>query len=116
MMRKELVTNCDRFKNLKHSSVLPNAFTEHGAIMAAAVLNSPQAILASIYVVRAFVHLRSMVSAHREIMERLDKLESNIETHDGAIRSLFDAMKRLMVPPEKGDGEIGFIKSGTYID
>jgi hypothetical protein len=107
--KDELVTNCDRFKKLKHSSVLPSAFTEHGAIMAATVLSSPRAILASIYVVRAFVHLRTMVTAHQEIMKRLDKLESGIEIHDSAIRSLFEAMKRLMAEPKKGNRKIGFI-------
>jgi len=107
--RGELVTICDRFKNLKHSSVLPNAFTEHGAIMAATVLSSPRAILASIYVVRAFVHLRTMVSAHREVLARLDKLEDAIATHDKAIQSLFSAIRALMKEPQKEGKKIGFI-------
>jgi len=108
----ELVTNCDRFKNLKHSSVLPNAFTEHGAIMAATVLSSQRAILASIYVVRAFVHLRSMAVAHRVVIARLEKIESTIETHDQSIRSLFDAIRRLMQPNVQPKRKIGFDLSG----
>jgi len=104
----ELVTICDRFKNLKHSSVLPNAFTEHGAIMAATVLHSQRAILASIYVVRAFVHLRSMISTHNEVLARLDKLESAIATQDKAIQSLFSAIRALMTEPTKERKKIGF--------
>ncbi len=53
--KTELVTNCDRFARLKHSTVFPLAFTEHGAIMAASVLNSPRAIEASVYVIRALM-------------------------------------------------------------
>jgi hypothetical protein len=52
----ELVTNCDRFKTLKHSSVSPWAFTEHGALMVANVLNSPKAIKMSVALVETFVH------------------------------------------------------------
>ncbi|MBW2261979.1 MAG: ORF6N domain-containing protein, partial [Deltaproteobacteria bacterium] len=55
--KNELVANCDRFDNIKHSNTLPLAFTEHGAIMAASVLNSQAAIETSIFVVRAFVRL-----------------------------------------------------------
>ena len=104
----ELVTNCDRFENLKHSTALPHAFTEHGSIMAATVLNSPRAILVSIYVVRAFVHLRSMVATHRDVINKLNELERKNEIHDKAIRSLFDAIRKLMSPPERKLRRIGF--------
>jgi hypothetical protein len=63
----ELVTNCDRFDRLKHSTAFPVVFTEHGAIMAASVLNSPRAIEASVYVVRAFVKMREAMSSDREL-------------------------------------------------
>ena len=55
--KKELVTKCDRFERMKHSTVFPLAFTEHGAIMAASVLNSKRAVETSVYVVRAFVRM-----------------------------------------------------------
>jgi len=72
--RNELVTNCDRFKTLKHSTSNPYAFTEHGAIMPAAILNSPQADKMSVFVVRAFVKLRELVLSQLEIVKRLDDL------------------------------------------
>ena len=66
--KTELVTNCDRFDRLKHSTVFPLVFTEHGAIMAASVLNSPRAIEASVYVVRAFVKMREVLASHKELL------------------------------------------------
>jgi hypothetical protein len=65
--RAEVVTICDHLAGLKFSSVLPWAFTEHGAIMAAAVLNSPRAVEMSVFVVRAFVHLRDFARTHAEL-------------------------------------------------
>jgi len=87
---------------------LPYALTEHGVIMAATVLNSPQAIQASVYIVRAFVKLRKMIATHRELAHKLDELERNVATHDKAICSLFDAMRKLMSYPEKPRRKIGF--------
>jgi hypothetical protein len=63
--KTELVTNWHRFNSLKYSTVLPFAFTEYGALMLASVLNSPRAIEAGIFVVRAFVHLKEMLLTHR---------------------------------------------------
>jgi hypothetical protein len=79
----------------------PYAFTEYGAVMAANVLKSKRAIQASIYVVRAFVKLRQFVASHRELAHKLDELERNVATHDKAICSLFDAMRKLMSYPEQ---------------
>ncbi len=104
----ELVTNCDRFKNMKHSKVLPRVFTEHGAIMVASVLNSPRAVAASIYVVRAFVRLRELLAAHQELARKLDDLERKIQTHDKAIQSIFAAIRLLMTPSETLRRKIGF--------
>lgn len=87
---------------------LPYALTEHGVIMAATVLNSSQAIQASVYIVRAFVKLRKVIATHRELAHKLDELERNVATHDKAICSLFDAMRKLMSYPEKPHRKIGF--------
>jgi len=87
---------------------LPYAFTEHGVVMAANVLKSKRAIQASIYVVRAFVRLRQLLASHRDLAEKLDELERNVATHDKAICSLFDAMRKLMSYPEKPRRKIGF--------
>jgi len=91
----------------------PHAFTEHGAIMAAMMLNSPRATEVSIYVVRAFVQLRDTLLAHKELAKRLDELEASIErklsTHDQAIAGILDAIRALMTPPEPKRRPIGFI-------
>ena len=78
----------------------PLAFTEHGAIMAATVLNSPRAIEVSVYVVRAFVQMREARAASKEIARRLDALERKVGTHDHGIAQILDAIRQLMRPPE----------------
>ncbi len=89
----ELVAFCDRFKGLKHSTVLPLAFTEHGAIAAAFVLNSPQAVQVSVQVVRAFVQLRQMVEGHQELARRIADLERRTDTQ---FQAVFEALRGLM--------------------
>jgi len=79
---------------------LPNAFTEHGAIMLASVLNSPQAIEASVYVVRAFVRLRNLLATHKELAQKLAVLEQRISKHDSDIETIIIAIRELMTPPE----------------
>ena len=90
----------------------PLAFTEHGAIMAATVLNSARAVEMSIYVVRAFVQLRSMMAANVELARRLDELEARIEKkltrHDDAIAAMLSAIRQLMNPPAGKRRGIGF--------
>ena len=87
----------------QHRKYLPYAFTEHGAIMAATVLNSPRAVEVSIYVVRAFVQLRGLLAGHKELAKRLDQLEARMErklmTQDQAIAGILDAIRQLMAPP-----------------
>jgi hypothetical protein len=87
---------------------LPYAFTEHGAIMAATVLNSERAVEMSIFVVRAFVRLREMVSNNQHIVAKLDELENRLEKHDGDIQELIEAIKELMIPPNPSGRRIGF--------
>ncbi len=83
----------------KHRKYLPYAFTEHGAIMAASVLNSPQAVKASIYVVRAFVKLRQMLATHKELADKLVQLERKLQNHDSQIMALIEAIRLLLEPP-----------------
>ena len=87
---------------------MPYAFTEHGAIMVASVLNSPRAVEISVYVVRAFVRLREYLSSHKELAQKLTELEKKIETHDEAIQALIDAIRQLMTPPDKPRRRIGY--------
>jgi hypothetical protein len=78
----------------------PLVFTEHGAIMAAAVLNSPRAVEVSVFVVRAFVQMREALSVHKEIGKRLDDLEHKVGTHDRAIGQILEALRQLTQPPD----------------
>jgi hypothetical protein len=85
---------------------LPYAFTEHGAIMAAAVLNSPQAIETSVWVVRAFVKLRQMLATHKDIARKLELLEKK---YDHQFKVVFDAIKALMESPIEKKPPIGYL-------
>lgn len=88
---------------------LPWAFTEHGALMLASVLNSEVAIQASVRVVRAFVRLREMIAANMQLASKLEDLERRLDSHDEAIVDLFAALKRLLEPePKAKKREIGF--------
>ena len=77
----------------------PYAFTEHGAIMAASVLNSERAVKVSVYVVRAFVKLREILGAHKQLARKLAELEKRLEGHDEQIAALIEAIRELMAPP-----------------
>jgi len=87
---------------------LPFAFTEHGAIMLASVLNTPRAIKVTVFVVRAFIRLREILATHRSLANKLAELEGKIETHDEAIKSLLLAIRQLMAAPERPPKKIGF--------
>jgi phage regulator Rha-like protein len=104
----------------QHRKYAPFAFTEHGAIMAATVLNSPRAVQVSLYVVRAFVHLREAAVVHQDLAKQLadlqDKTESLAAQHDSLSRTtrtqlkeVFDALRQLMVPPDPPKRPIGFV-------
>ena len=91
-------------------STVPSAFTEHGAIMAATVLNSPRAVEMSLYVVRAFVQLREAVVANKAIERRLDELERKVGKHDAAIAEIIGALRSLMQPAApRPSRRIGFV-------
>ena len=104
-LRSQIATSKQRRGGRRYR---PYAFTEHGAIMAASVLNSHRAIEVSVYVVRAFVKLREMLRTHKELARKLAELEKRIEGHDEEIIVLFEAIRRLMEPPEKTSRRIGF--------
>ena len=114
--RDEVVANCDHLRRLKFSPTMPFAFTEHGALMAASVLNTPRAVEVSLYVVRAFVELREALATHKELAKRLDELESRLKrklaTHDRAITNVLEAIRQLMTPPEPAKKRrIGFVQT-----
>ena len=106
--KKEVVTNCDHLKKLKFSPVLPFAFTEHGAVMLASVLNSERAIEMNIQIVRVFTRMREMIMTHKDILLQLEKIEKRLAGHDDDITLLFQYLKQLLNPPQTARRKIGF--------
>jgi hypothetical protein len=103
--RSQFVT-LKRGQNIKY---LPYAFTEHGAIMAATVLNSPEAIKMSVFVVRAFVKMRETLISRSELERRLLQIENILLAHDESIRELYDQLRPLLLPlPDPPKRRIGF--------
>jgi len=112
MEKSEVVTICDHLQRLKFSRITPLAFTEQGAFMAAAVLNSPRAVDMSVYVARAFVKLREVLAAHTELARKLEALEESVATLDARTRRQFEevykAIRQLMTPTAAKSRPIGF--------
>ena len=94
--KSELVANCDHLSRLKFAKALPYAFTEHGAIMAASVLNSRHAVEVAVFVVRAFVKIRRVLSEDRELAQRLAQLERKLSEHDEQIVGVVRAIRTLL--------------------
>src|SRR6056297_1186467 len=104
--RNELATNCDRLKKLKHSSVLPYAFTEQGVAMLSAVLNSKTAIQVSLQIMNAFVEMRKFISSNANVFQRLDIIEKNhlqfkSETNQ-KFDKIFHAIEEKRLKPKQG--------------
>ena len=104
--RNELVTNCDRLKKLKHSSVLPYAFTEQGVAMLSAVLNSKTAIQVSLQIMNAFVEMRKFITSNANVFQRLEIIEKNhlqfkSET-DQKFDKIFHAIEDKRLKPKQG--------------
>jgi phage regulator Rha-like protein len=91
--KQELIANCDHLVKLKFSPTNPYAFTEHGTIMLASVLNTPTAIETSVLIVRAFVKLREILSTHKELERKILELESK---YDKQFKLIFGAIRELM--------------------
>lgn len=111
----EVVANCDHLRNIKYSNRLPYVFTEHGAVMAANVLNNQIAIEASILVVRAFIGAREIITEHLELKRRLDALERRVakgfSDNEEELQAIRFAIHRLMQKPDTSKKyPIGFRK------
>ena len=114
--KAEVVANCDHLARLRFSPVLPRAFTEHGAIMAANVLNSPRAAQMSVFVVRAFVKMRSVLTDTRQLARKLAALEqelkARLDVHEAAIVDFLQRIMKILDPPPPPPAppppEIGF--------
>ena len=103
-LRSQFVT----LKHGKNIKYLPYAFTEQGVAMLSSVLRSKRAIHVNIAIMRAFVKLRQILSANKELAQKLKELEQRIEKHDTEIHAIFEAIRQLMAPPEKPKRSIGF--------
>ncbi len=77
----------------------PRVFTEHGALMAASILNSDRAVAMSVYVIRAFIEQREMLAANAEILKRLAQIDKTLLTHDAALRDIYQKLLPLLAPP-----------------
>jgi len=100
--QKELVANCDRFNNLKHSSTNTYAFTEQGISMLSAVLRSDTAIEVSIRIMDAFVEMRKFIAVNAGIFQRLDKVEQKQIEADHKFEQLFNALDDKAIKPKQG--------------
>jgi hypothetical protein len=103
--KDELVTKCDRFKPLKHSTSLPYAFTEHGVAMLSSVLNSEKAIMVNIQIINTFIRMRELLMNYEEIKQKIEDME---EKYDYQFKVVFEAIRQLLEPPEKLERKIGF--------
>jgi hypothetical protein len=105
----KVITNCDHLARLKFAKSLPFAFTEHGALMAATVLNSPSAVAMSVYVIRAFIQMREQLAANREILQRLAEIDKTLLDHDSVLRDIYRQLLPLLQPvPGPPKRRIGF--------
>jgi hypothetical protein len=107
--KEELVTNCDRFEVLKHSSSLPYAFTEQGIAMLSAVLRSETAIKVSILIMEAFVEMRKILNQNAMLLQRLNKVENKLLQNDTKFEQVFKALESKETIAEKGlffDGQV----------
>jgi phage regulator Rha-like protein len=101
----EVVAFCDHLTNLKFSPYLPYAFTEHGALMLANIVNSKKAVQVSVQIVRTFVRLRELLASNAELARKLESLEKK---YDRQFKVVFEAIGQLLVPPQKPPRKIGF--------
>jgi phage regulator Rha-like protein len=92
--KEELVANCDHLKKLKFSPYLPFAFTEHGAVMLASVLNSERAISVNIQIVRIFNKMREMMLLHKDLLLEMQKINNKLTDHDDKILLIFEYLKQ----------------------
>lgn len=108
-LRYQFGTSSDEILSERGGSrVLPMAFTEQGVAMLSSVLNSEQAILVNIHIIRVFSRMREVLLSHREILQKLEELEGRITGHDEEIQAIFDHLTELVSPAEQARKPIGF--------
>ena len=92
--KDELVAKCDHLKRLKHSSFLPNAFTQYGVLQAANVLNSDRAILMSNRIIEVFVRMHELLLSHKDMFLELEKVKNQLSDHDNKFMLIFEYLKQ----------------------
>ena len=92
----------------RHRKYRPWAFTEHGALQAANVLNSADAVRVSVYVIRAFVKMREQLASNAAILKRLAEIDKTLLLHDSALRDVYEKLLPLLSPPDPPRRQIGF--------
>jgi hypothetical protein len=106
--KDEVVAKCDHLNKLKFSPNLPYAFTEHGAVMLASVLNSERAIDVNVQIVRLFIKVREMLFTYKDILFKVEQIEKKVGKQDEKIQAIFDYLKQFIQDQEKPRTEIGF--------
>jgi hypothetical protein len=87
----------------------PRVFTEHGALMAASILNSDRAVAMSVYVIRAFIEIREQLAANQTILKRLAEIDNTLLIHDASLRDIYQKLRPLLTaPPAPPRREMGF--------
>ena len=109
--KDEVVAKCDHLNKLKFSPSLPYAFTEHGAVMLASVLNSERAIEVNVQIVRLFIKVREMLLTHKDILLKVEQMEKRVGKQDDKIQAIFDYLKQFIQEQEKPMVEVGFKRS-----
>ena len=89
---------------------VPFAFTEHGVVMAASVLNSPTAVQMSVFVIRAFIRMRERLAERAALAKQLKALDKKLLTHDAALLDLYEKLEPLLLPPPTPKKPIGFVR------
>jgi hypothetical protein len=109
--KNKVVAKCDHLNKMKFSPNLPYAFTEHGAVMLASVLNSERAIEVNVQIVRLFIKVREMLLTHKDILLKVEQMEKRMGKQDDKIQAIFDYLQQFIQDQEKPMVEIGFKRS-----
>ncbi len=114
--KQEVVANCDHLERLKFSPNLPYAFTEHGAVMLASVLNSDRAIIVNIQIVRIFNRMRQLLETHTEILRKLEQLQKKDVEQDRQILLIFEYLRQLEQSRQQQDQQVQRKRIGFRLD
>jgi len=114
--KQEVVANCDHLNRLKFSTVLPHAFTEHGAVMLASVLNSERAISINIQIIRIFIRMRQMMATNLEILRKLEHIEKSDKEQDRHILLIFEYLRQLEQAKQQQEEQPKRKKIGFRVD